>query len=112
MECNVGSNETSGSNEYCFITTVLTYDYVLINNLHTTPQQKRGTAIRLFFYSVLDTTRDNWTMMKYKKEKNLRIFYDYIHTYHSRFVPGGVAEVSQIFLWDTHVLTNGPGFDD
>jgi hypothetical protein len=28
----------------------------------------------------------------------------YIHTYHSRFIPVGVAEVSQIFLWDTHVL--------
>jgi hypothetical protein len=28
----------------------------------------------------------------------------YIHTYHSRFIPGGVAEVSQIFLRDTHVL--------
>jgi hypothetical protein len=30
--------------------------------------------------------------------------YTYIHTYHSRFIPGGVAEVSQIFLRDTHVL--------
>jgi hypothetical protein len=29
----------------------------------------------------------------------------YIHTYHSRFIPEGVAEVSQIFLRDTHVLT-------
>jgi hypothetical protein len=28
----------------------------------------------------------------------------YIHTYHSRFNPEGVAEVSQIFLRDTHVL--------
>jgi hypothetical protein len=28
----------------------------------------------------------------------------YIHTYHSRFIPEGVAEVSQIFLRDTHVL--------
>jgi hypothetical protein len=27
-----------------------------------------------------------------------------IHTYHSRFIPEGVAEVSQIFLRDTHVL--------
>jgi hypothetical protein len=26
------------------------------------------------------------------------------HTYHSRFIPEGVAEVSQIFLQDTHVL--------
>jgi hypothetical protein len=28
----------------------------------------------------------------------------YIHTYHSRFIPKGVAEASQIFLRDTHVL--------
>jgi hypothetical protein len=28
----------------------------------------------------------------------------YIHTYHSRFIPEGVAEVSQIFLRDTHLL--------
>jgi hypothetical protein len=28
----------------------------------------------------------------------------YIHTYHSRFIPEKVAEVSQIFLRDTHVL--------
>jgi hypothetical protein len=27
-----------------------------------------------------------------------------IHTYHSRFIPEGVAEVYQIFLRDTHVL--------
>jgi hypothetical protein len=29
---------------------------------------------------------------------------EYIHTYHSRFIPGGAAEVSQIFLRNTHVL--------
>jgi hypothetical protein len=28
----------------------------------------------------------------------------YIHTYHSRFIPEAVAEVSQIFLRDTHIL--------
>jgi hypothetical protein len=28
----------------------------------------------------------------------------YIHTYHSRFILEGVAEVSQIVLRDTHVL--------
>jgi hypothetical protein len=28
----------------------------------------------------------------------------YIHTYYSRFIPEGVAEVSQIFIGDTHVL--------
>jgi hypothetical protein len=28
-----------------------------------------------------------------------------IHTYHSRFIPEGLAEASQIFLRDTHVLS-------
>jgi hypothetical protein len=28
----------------------------------------------------------------------------YIHTYYSRVIPEGVAEASQIFLQDTHVL--------
>jgi hypothetical protein len=27
-----------------------------------------------------------------------------LHTYHSRLIPEGVGEVSQIFLLDTHVL--------
>jgi hypothetical protein len=30
----------------------------------------------------------------------------YIHIYHSCFIPEGVAEVSQIFLRDTHVLVS------
>jgi hypothetical protein len=30
--------------------------------------------------------------------------HSYIHTYYSRFIPEEVAEVSQIFLRDTHVL--------
>jgi hypothetical protein len=28
----------------------------------------------------------------------------YIHTYHSRFIPEGVAEASQTFLQNAHVL--------
>jgi hypothetical protein len=28
----------------------------------------------------------------------------YIHTYHSRFIPEGVEEASQIFLREAHVL--------
>jgi hypothetical protein len=28
----------------------------------------------------------------------------YIHTYQSHYIPEGVAQVSQIFLQDTHVL--------
>jgi hypothetical protein len=34
----------------------------------------------------------------------IRIYIYTLHTYHSRFIPEGVAEVSQIFLQDTHVL--------
>jgi hypothetical protein len=30
--------------------------------------------------------------------------YLYIHASHTRFIPKGVAEVSQVFLRDTHVL--------
>jgi hypothetical protein len=30
--------------------------------------------------------------------------YTYIHTYHSRSIPEGAAEASQILLRDTHVL--------
>jgi hypothetical protein len=30
----------------------------------------------------------------------------YIHTYHTRFIPEGVAEASQILLRDAHVLPN------
>jgi hypothetical protein len=36
-----------------------------------------------------------------------RTFYltiTYIHTYHSRFIPEGVAEAYQIFLLNTHAL--------
>jgi hypothetical protein len=33
-------------------------------------------------------------------------FYFYIHTYHSRFIPEGVAEASRIFPPDAHVTPN------
>jgi hypothetical protein len=32
------------------------------------------------------------------------VFLKWLHTYHSRFIPEGVAEASQIFLRDTHGL--------
>jgi hypothetical protein len=32
------------------------------------------------------------------------MYFFYIHTYHSRFILEGVAEASQIFLRDAHVL--------
>jgi hypothetical protein len=35
-----------------------------------------------------------------------------IHTYHSRFIPKGVAEVSQIFLRDTHILPKFISYDE
>jgi hypothetical protein len=30
--------------------------------------------------------------------------YLYVHTYHSRFIPEGIADASQILLRDAHVL--------
>jgi hypothetical protein len=38
--------------------------------------------------------------VKWEKSKKKKI----IHTYHSRFIPEGVAETTQIFLRDAHVL--------
>jgi hypothetical protein len=35
-----------------------------------------------------------------------------IHTYHSRFIPERVAEVSQIFLGDTHVLPKLASYEE
>jgi hypothetical protein len=32
--------------------------------------------------------------------------FEYVYTYHSRFIPEGVAEASQIFFGDTHVYHN------
>jgi hypothetical protein len=32
------------------------------------------------------------------------LLYIRVHTYHSRFIPKGVAEASQIFFRDAHVL--------
>jgi hypothetical protein len=36
--------------------------------------------------------------------KNLLHIHTYIHPYYSRFIPEGVAEASQIFIRDAHVL--------
>jgi hypothetical protein len=35
---------------------------------------------------------------------NEYLLHTYIHTYHSRFIPEGVAEASQIFLRHAHVI--------
>jgi hypothetical protein len=43
-------------------------------------------------------------MMMMMMMKGIALVQYYIHTYHSRFIPEGVAELSQIFLRDTHVL--------
>jgi hypothetical protein len=39
-----------------------------------------------------------------EKQSNLCVVTLLLQTYHSRFTPEGVAEVSQIFLRDTHVF--------
>jgi hypothetical protein len=31
------------------------------------------------------------------------MYITYIHTYHSRFIPEGISEVSQILFRDTHI---------
>jgi hypothetical protein len=36
----------------------------------------------------------------------------YVCTYHSRFIPEGVAEVSQIFLRETHVLPKLASYEE
>jgi hypothetical protein len=36
----------------------------------------------------------------------------YIHTYHSSFIPEGVAKASQIFLRDVHVLPKLFSFEE
>jgi hypothetical protein len=47
-------------------------------------------------------------MMKNMKNptplSGIRVGRRYIHTYHSRFIPEGIVEASQIFLQDAHVL--------
>jgi hypothetical protein len=35
----------------------------------------------------------------------------YIHTYHSRFIPKGAAEASQILHRDAHVLPQSPSYE-
>jgi hypothetical protein len=42
----------------------------------------------------------------------LQLFLKYIHTYHSRFIPEGVAEVSQIFLRHTYVLPKFVSYEE
>jgi hypothetical protein len=52
----------------------------------------------LWYYNLNETQR--LTLVN-KSPKNNSL---HIHTYHSRFIPEGVTEVSQIFLRVTHVL--------
>jgi hypothetical protein len=44
------------------------------------------------------------TIITQQDFKDLFNFYA-LHTYHSRFIPEGVAEASQIFFRNAHVLT-------
>jgi hypothetical protein len=49
----------------------------------------------------------------FKRSFNLfQIEHTYIHAYHSRFILEGVAEASQIFLRDTHVLPKLVGYEE
>jgi hypothetical protein len=44
------------------------------------------------------------TIYEIKENIVSAILHNMYHTYHSRFIPEGVAEASQIFLRDAHVL--------
>jgi hypothetical protein len=52
-------------------------------------------------YGIFKTFPEKFTEMRYNVFPCRCIF---IHRYHSRFIPEGVAEASQIFLRDAHVL--------
>jgi hypothetical protein len=55
-----------------------------------------------FLLNHVFCTTNYQTLVLQNKKENIKI---YIHTYHSRFIPEGVAEVTQIFFRDTHVLS-------
>jgi hypothetical protein len=38
--------------------------------------------------------------------------FSYIDTYHSHFIPEGVAEATQIFLRDAHVISKLLGYEE
>jgi hypothetical protein len=96
------------------------YSFVFLNNKNNFCQYwSRCSSVN--FFSLVSASRNNIKnkrnqlfLMHINREPT--IIYDslyrkidlisniYIHTYHSRFIPDGVAEVSQIFLRDTHVL--------
>jgi hypothetical protein len=60
-------------------------------------------SLRLFQSEwVFCTTYRSKIMAKNERHKFYQI--KYIHTYHSRFIPEGVSEASQIYLRDAHVL--------
>jgi hypothetical protein len=63
--------------------------------------ENQSWAMQTFGQKLLNNLNVNEVQMRYSLQaKQLLI----IHTYHSRFIPEGVAEVSQIFLQNTHIL--------
>jgi hypothetical protein len=62
--------------------------------------------------SVLIVRKVNTVIKEFAKVCRVPDNYTYIHTYHSRFIPKGVAEVSQIFLQDTHVLPKFVSYEE
>jgi hypothetical protein len=65
---------------------------------------------------LLSNYKYSFLLLKLKRKwgvfVSLTKIYTYIHTYHSRFIPEGVAEVSQIFLRDTHVLPKFVSYEE
>jgi hypothetical protein len=99
------------SKHYCFgIPLHLVIGSELINKLHTL---RKLSTFRLYsYYYEVDIYSLIWNISNKQLitysctsgNMKLKLFTSYIHTYHSRFIPEGVAEVTQIFLRDTYVL--------
>jgi hypothetical protein len=61
---------------------------------------------------VLDLSLDILATLFFFNFEILFIYYTSIHTYHSRFIPEEVAEVSQKLLQDTHVLSKLVSYEE
>jgi hypothetical protein len=92
-------------NIHCFVLVLYTIgDISIIHHHQPINVPTAGAQAFLMDYPqgeiIIIITIDNYIHINTPIEYPL----DYKHTYHSRFIPEGVAEVSQIFLRDRHVL--------
>jgi hypothetical protein len=54
-------------------------------------------SCQLIFLETVSISTNSWTT-------DLQLVNVYIHKYHSRFIPQGIAEASQMFLRDVYIL--------